>query len=76
MVSDGPARGLQITSPAGFERFIDELGRPAEHLGLPDPSEPDVARLIEVSERYGYEIVGPPPSLGRTATADQSSRAS
>jgi hypothetical protein len=28
VVSDGPVRGLQITASAGFERFIEELGRP------------------------------------------------
>lgn len=61
VVTDGPVRGLQITSPAGFEGFIDELGRPPEHDGLPEPSVPDVARLAEVSARYGNEILGPPP---------------
>ncbi|MGP3963465.1 cupin domain-containing protein [Nonomuraea sp. 3N208] len=61
VVTGGPVRGLQITSPAGFEGFIDELGRPAEHDGLPDPTEPDLALLAEVSARYGHEILGPPP---------------
>jgi quercetin dioxygenase-like cupin family protein len=61
VVSDGPVRGLQITAPAGFERFIEELGRPAEGPGLPAPAPPDVPTLIEVSERYGYQTLGPPP---------------
>jgi quercetin dioxygenase-like cupin family protein len=60
VVSAGPVRGLQITSPAGFEDYLHELGRPAEHPGLPDPSQPDVARLVEAADRYGYEISGPP----------------
>ncbi|HEY7489109.1 MAG TPA: cupin domain-containing protein [Streptosporangiaceae bacterium] len=40
IVTDGPVRGLQIAAPAGFERFVRELGRPAERPGLPDPSGP------------------------------------
>jgi quercetin dioxygenase-like cupin family protein len=63
VVSKGPARGLQITSPAGFERFITELGRPAERAGVPEPSVPDIARLSSVMTRYGYEMVGPPLTL-------------
>jgi len=62
VVSDGPVRGLQITAPAGFERFIGELGRPAEGSGLPAPAQlPDVPTLIGVSRRYGIETLGPPP---------------
>jgi mannose-6-phosphate isomerase-like protein (cupin superfamily) len=68
LVTHGPARGLQITAPAGFDRFIAELGRPAEHPGLPTPAEPDLRRLIEAGERYGHQILGPPPSLSHTAT--------
>lgn len=60
VVTAGPARGLQITAPAGFELFIHELGRPAPRLGLPEPSRPDIPRLLEVGHKYGYEIVGPP----------------
>lgn len=63
IVSKGPARGLQVTSPAGFEHYIDELGRPAARPELPEPSQPDVAALAEASPRYGYRIVGPPPSM-------------
>jgi len=63
VVSDGPVRGLQITAPAGFERFIGELGRPAQGPGLPGPSpRPDVPRFIDVSRRHGIETLGPPPS--------------
>jgi quercetin dioxygenase-like cupin family protein len=62
IVTDGPVRGLQITTPSGFEQFIAELGRPAEHPGLPNPSPPDVPRLIEAGHRYGHQILGPPPS--------------
>ena len=62
VVSDGPVRGLQITTPAGFERFIEELGRPAQGPGLPASASepPDVPTMIEVSRRYGIETLGPP----------------
>jgi len=51
---------LQITALAGFEQFLHELGRLAERLGLPEPTHPDVLRLLEVGQKYGYESVGPP----------------
>lgn len=68
VVSDGPVRGLQITSPSGFERYIAELGRPAEHEGLPEPSAPDVPRLVEASARYGHDLLGPPMSVAEVST--------
>jgi quercetin dioxygenase-like cupin family protein len=63
VVTRGPARGLQITAPSGFERFIAELGRPADRPGLPDGMPPDIAALSEAGNRYGYETVGPPLNL-------------
>jgi len=63
VVTAGPVRGLQITTPSGFEEFIAELGRPAERPGLPEPSAPDVPRLIAAGQRFGHEILGPPPSV-------------
>ncbi len=69
IVSDGPARGLQITSPAGFEQFIAHVGRPAEDAGLPTPSVPDVPLLVEAGQRYGHDIVGPPLALNPTVRA-------
>lgn len=59
-VTEGVARGLQLTTPSGFEQFVAEFGRPAEGPGLPVPSAPDVPRLIEVGERYGCRTLGPP----------------
>lgn len=63
LVTEGPVRGLVITSPSGFERYIGELGRPAERAGLPTPSAPDVPRLLDAAPRHGHAIVGPPLSL-------------
>jgi mannose-6-phosphate isomerase-like protein (cupin superfamily) len=70
LVTSGPLRGLQLTSPAGFEGLLDEIGRPAQHPGLPEPSIPDIPRLVEAVRRHGGEIVGPPLALHET-TADR-----
>lgn len=56
-VAEGPARVLLITAPAQFEDFVKEFG---EHLGdgiPPEPTEPDLARLVEVCRRYGIDIL-------------------
>jgi quercetin dioxygenase-like cupin family protein len=57
----GPAKLLQITSPARFERFAAELGEPARQPTLPPPSPPDVAKLMALMAKFDYEIAGPPP---------------
>jgi hypothetical protein len=67
VISESPCRGLQITSPAQFERFIEESGRPAQALTLPEPSPPDIEALARSAERYGHEFVGPPLSLAGPA---------
>jgi quercetin dioxygenase-like cupin family protein len=64
VVTRGPVRGLQINAPSGFERFIAEMGRPADRPGLPDVTPPDIAALSEAGTRYGYETVGPPLTGG------------
>jgi hypothetical protein len=54
---------LQLTSPAGFEDFAAEVGRPAASATLPEPSPPDMAALVQAAERAGHEILGPPLQL-------------
>lgn len=56
--ADGPGRVLQMTSPAQFEDFIRAYGEPAGEVRLPDPSEPDVPRLIEVCKQFHIDILG------------------
>jgi mannose-6-phosphate isomerase-like protein (cupin superfamily) len=60
LVTEGPCRMLQVTSPAGFEDFAAEVGRPAESATLPEPTAPDMAALMRAAERAGHELVGPP----------------
>ena len=57
----GPARLLQITTPAQFERFAAEVGEPARQPTLPPPSQPDIAKLMALMAKYNYELAGPPP---------------
>jgi quercetin dioxygenase-like cupin family protein len=63
VVTGGPARGLQLTSPAGFEQFVSDIGRPATEPGLPVPSAPDLERLAAATARRGDLILGPPLTL-------------
>ena len=61
-----PTRVLVFASPAGFEHFALELGKPATSdkpppAGLAVPG-PDV--LGPVAQRYGIEVVGPPHRAG------------
>ncbi len=55
-----PGRVLQLTTPAGFESFLAEVGTPASEPGLPPPAAPDIARLAEAAARHGSRLVGPP----------------
>ena len=59
VTDEGPGKLLVITAPAQFERFVAEVGSGTSTRELPDPEEPDVERLIEISARYG--ITYPPP---------------
>lgn len=64
VVTEGPVvRGWQLTTPAGFEKFVAALGEPARGPGLPQPSEPDVPTLARIAAEHGYDTVGPPLTL-------------
>jgi hypothetical protein len=65
VTSSEPARVLAVTTPAGFERFVAEAGRPAESLTLPPPedSPPDLQRLAAIGAEHGIELLGPPGML-------------
>jgi quercetin dioxygenase-like cupin family protein len=60
--STGPVRMLDVNSPAGFDRFIAELGRPTDELTLPPAEEPqpDPELVMKTAAKYGIEILGPP----------------
>ncbi|WP_165372461.1 cupin domain-containing protein [Nocardioides iriomotensis] len=54
---------LLITyQPGGIEHFFAEAGERAPRRELPPPPDtpPDLARLVEIGERYGMQIQVPP----------------
>ena len=53
---------LEFITPAGFEAFHVATSEPAAAPVLPEPSEPDVPRMLAVIDDYGAEIIGPPMS--------------
>jgi quercetin dioxygenase-like cupin family protein len=68
-----PARILEIISPAGFERYFDELAEVLGSGGPPDidriqalargyDMEMDFGSVPELLERYGLHLGGPPPA--------------
>jgi quercetin dioxygenase-like cupin family protein len=59
---DAPARMLLLNTPAGFEGFPVEVGKPAEELTLPPAEPPDLERLVKIAATYDIEILGPLPS--------------
>ncbi len=56
-----PARFLILTTPGGFEGFVEEMSRPATTLTLPTLETPDMAKLSRVAAKYRIEILGPLP---------------
>ena len=65
VTSPGPARVLDINSPAGFDRFGAAAGRPAEGLTLPPPpaAPADFERLAALADEHGIHLLGPPGQL-------------
>lgn len=47
---DTPARILEIISPAGFERYFEEM------ITLPKGAPPDRERIAAIATRYGLEL--------------------
>jgi mannose-6-phosphate isomerase-like protein (cupin superfamily) len=53
-------RALLVLAPAGFERFVAALGESTTDLTLPEPSPPDVVRVVELPAAHGIQILPPP----------------
>jgi mannose-6-phosphate isomerase-like protein (cupin superfamily) len=54
-----PGRLLVAISPAGFERFFEEVGHPVRDSSSRPPVEPAaIQRVLELAPKYGLEIRG------------------
>jgi hypothetical protein len=51
------ARILVINTPGGFDNFVSDLGEPATRLEMPEPTAPDVARVIALADVHGMTII-------------------
>ena len=66
LVTSDRARLLATFSPAGVEAFFVEAGVRDDGNGAPPPADgvlPAPEELARAVARYGFEIVGPPPTL-------------
>jgi mannose-6-phosphate isomerase-like protein (cupin superfamily) len=61
VVGKSTSKFLILTNPGGFEGFVAEMGEPASSLILPEPSAPDMEKLIPLAAKYQIEILGPLP---------------
>lgn len=59
---DGPARMLQVTTPAQFDDFVRAVGRPLTGSALPPPRQPDVEALVRIAADFQIEILAPEPA--------------
>jgi quercetin dioxygenase-like cupin family protein len=53
------ARALVMVTPGGFERMFEEGGVPATQSADPPDERYDPEAAIAISERFGFEVVGP-----------------
>ena len=59
--SEGGARFLLVTEPAGFEAFMRTCAEPAPSRTLPPPRDPpDPQHMTTIAAEYGIDILGPP----------------
>jgi mannose-6-phosphate isomerase-like protein (cupin superfamily) len=61
-----PARGLLVTTPGGFDSFVERAGAPLRDGILPMPMPPssdEIAALLQVAAQYGITMLEPPEGL-------------
>jgi quercetin dioxygenase-like cupin family protein len=56
----GPGRLIVVVSPGGFDQFVAAASEPAQALLLPEPVQPDPARLTQLAAAHGIQILPPP----------------
>jgi quercetin dioxygenase-like cupin family protein len=58
-VASERARALVLVTPGGFERMFEEGGIPASESAEPPEQLYDPDAAMAISERFGFEVVGP-----------------
>lgn len=61
-VVSSTARFLTFGSPGGFDQFFRDAGDPASDMIIPPAPEAPTPELLAAAERFGIQIVGPPPA--------------
>lgn len=61
VAESAPLRGLQLTVPGGFERFIADVGEPARAPTLPPSAAPDIEKLLAAAAKHRIDILAAPP---------------
>jgi quercetin dioxygenase-like cupin family protein len=56
---DGPARLLQVTTPAQFEDFAREVGERLPTASVPELAQPDLESLARIAADFQIEILPP-----------------
>lgn len=54
------ARALVLLTPGGFEQMFQEGGTPAHDATTPPAEDYDVQQVIQLSAKYGMDVIGPP----------------
>ncbi len=58
-VESGRARALIVITPGGFEEMFEVGGVPLSQSPEPPAQAYDPAAAVALSERFGFEVVGP-----------------
>ncbi len=53
-------RTLVLITPAGLEKFFEEVGEPVTDPSSPPEGPPDIERLVAVGRKHGIEMAPPP----------------
>lgn len=56
IVGRQPLRGLVLTTPAGFDQFVAEMGEPAKTRTIPEGGPPDMEKLLALTGKYAIQL--------------------
>jgi quercetin dioxygenase-like cupin family protein len=59
--TDAPTRLLILTTPAGFEQFVLDMGEPVTDRATPPTSPPNMEKRMRLAAKFQIDILGPLP---------------